>query len=40
VGGLRACHRLLYADKLPPAEREATERNVQIYPAEAIGEAS
>lgn len=40
VGGLRACHRLLYADRLPPAEREATERNVRIYPAEAIGEAS
>ena len=38
VGGLRACHRLLYADRLPPAEREATERNVEIYPAEAIGE--
>ena len=36
VGGLRACHRLLYADLLPPAEREATERNVEVYPAEAI----
>lgn len=40
VGGLRACHRLLYADRLPAAERAATERNVEVYPAEAIGEVS
>jgi len=40
VGGLRACHRLLYADRLPPAEREATERNMAFYPPEAIGEVS
>ncbi|MBU3702571.1 MAG: glycosyltransferase [Acidimicrobiia bacterium] len=39
VGGIRACHRLLFADRLPPAEREATERNLEFYPAEAIGEA-
>jgi len=36
AGGLRACHRLLFQDKLPRAEREATERNLEHYPAEAI----
>lgn len=40
VGGLRACHRLLYANVLPEAERLATERNLDFYPAEAIGHAS
>lgn len=36
TGGLRACHRLLFQDKLPPAERTATERNLEHYPHEAI----
>jgi hypothetical protein len=40
VGGLRACHRLLYANVLPQAEREATERNLEFYPADAIGHVS
>jgi len=40
VGGLRACHRLLYANVLPEAERLATERNLEFYPADAIGHAS
>jgi len=34
--GLRACHRLLWEDLIPPAEREAIEGNVALYPAEAI----
>lgn len=34
--GLRACHRLLFEDKLPPAERDAVVRNIDLYPAEAI----
>jgi glycosyltransferase involved in cell wall biosynthesis len=36
VGGIRACHRLLYADKMPPAERAATEENLKFYPEDAI----
>jgi len=34
--GLRACHRLLHEDRLPPAERQAVEGNLEVYPAEAI----
>lgn len=34
--GLRACHRLLHEDVLPPAERLAVEGNLDVYPAEAI----
>ncbi len=34
--GIRACHRLLYEDKLPAEERESVKGNVALYPAEAI----
>jgi glycosyltransferase involved in cell wall biosynthesis len=34
--GIRASHRLLFEDKLPSAERESVEGNVNLYPAEAI----
>ena len=34
--GLRACHRLLFEDKLPAIERESVEGNLSLYPAEAI----
>jgi hypothetical protein len=36
--GLRSCHRLLYEDRLPSAEREATEKNLALYPPDAIGD--
>lgn len=34
--GLRACHKLLHDDLLPPAERAAVEGNLTVYPADAI----